>query len=144
MGLFLQHSVPKGIPPLKAVDMVKEQGGLFCLPHPFDRIGRWGLPKSVIYDLLPHIDVIEAFNSRTLFFWDTTRTRLFAQEHHIPASGGSDAHVPWEIGRTYLEMPEFNGPQEFIQSLNQARTTGRHSWPWPHMVGLWTRLKRHF
>lgn len=144
MGLFLQQSVPKGVTPLKAVAMVKEQGGLFGIPHPFDRIGRWGLPKSTIYSLIPHIDVIEAFNSRTLFFWDTTRTGLFAKEHNIPATGGSDAHVPWEIGRTYLEMPDFNSPQEFIQSLKQSHTIGRHSWPWPHMVGLWTRLKRHF
>lgn len=144
MGLFLQKSIPKGLTPLQAVAEVKEQGGLFGLPHPFDRIGRWGLPKSTIYALLPHIDIIEVFNSRTLFVWDTTRARHFAQEHHIFASGGSDAHVPWEIGRAYVEMPDFNGPEEFTRALAQGHIFGHRTWPWPHLMGLWTRLKRHF
>lgn len=144
MGLFLRESIPKGLEPLQAVARVKEQGGLFCLPHPFDRVGRWGLPRSTIYSLLPHLDVVEVFNSRTLFFWDSARALRFATENHILASAGSDAHVAWEIGRTYIRMPEFNGPHEFIQALAQGQIFGRHTWPWPHLMGLWARLKRRF
>lgn len=144
MGLFLKESVPKGLSPLQAAARVKEQGGLFGLPHPFDRVGRWGLPRSVIYSLLPHLDIIETFNSRTLFSWDSARAQRFAQEHHILASAGSDAHISWEIGRAYVEMSEFNGPQEFTQALAQGRIYGHHTWPWPHFMGLWTRLKRRF
>ncbi|MBI4287061.1 MAG: PHP domain-containing protein [Chloroflexi bacterium] len=144
MGLFLQQAVPKGLSPVRTAEMVKEQGGLFGLPHPFDKIGRWGLPKSTIHRLAPLIDVIEVFNSRTLFFWDSAKTRLFAQQHHIPASGGSDAHVPWEVGRAYVEMPDFNGPKEFIEALAEGHIVGRYTWPWPHLMGLWTRLKRRF
>lgn len=144
MGLFLHEPIPRGLPPLRVAALVKEQGGLFGLPHPFDRIGRWGLPRSTIYSLAPHIDVIEIFNSRTLFFWDSARARSFAQEHHLAASGGSDAHVPREIGRAYVEMPDFNGPQEFREALAQGHIFGHYTWPWPHLMGLWTRLKRHF
>lgn len=144
MGLFLKEEVPRGLPAQEAAARVKAQGGLVCLPHPFDRVGRWRLPNSVIMALLPQVDIMEVFNSRTIFFWDSRYARRFAQAHKLLPSAGSDAHTTYEIGRAYVEMPEFSTPEEFKTALAQGKIVGRRSSPWVLANGLWTRLKRRF
>ena len=47
------------------------------------------------------MDAVEVFNARVLLPWDNRRAREFALAHGIPAGGGSDAHVPAEIGAGY-------------------------------------------
>ena len=60
----------------------------------------------MIEEIVDQIDIIEVFNSRTLF-QSSAKTQIFAQKYGIPGSAGSDAHTPYEIGNAYVEMPEF-------------------------------------
>ena len=39
---------------------------------------------------------------------------------------GSDAHVPDALGAAYVEMPDFDGPTEFLTSLARGRIVGHH------------------
>jgi hypothetical protein len=48
-----------------------------------------------------------------------------------PFGSGSDAHDPEGIGAAYLEMPDSDGPREFLTHLAVAEITGEHR---PHAV----------
>jgi predicted metal-dependent phosphoesterase TrpH len=141
MGLFLSERVPSPLPAQEAVAHIKAQGGLVCIPHPFDCLRSSAIGGRVV-EMLPDIDIIEVFNSRTHLRRDLARASSFAQSHGFAASAGSDAHTPSEIGRAYVEMPEFNGRDEFLQSLTRGRVFGRRSSPLVHLYGLRARLMK--
>jgi PHP-associated len=47
----------------------------------------------------------------------------------VPGAAGSDAHDPDGIGAAYLEMPDFDGPRDFLAppALGVASTSGLRS-----------------
>jgi hypothetical protein len=49
----------------------------------------------------------------------------------VPGGASSGAHDPDGIGAAYLEMPDFDGPREFLTQLAAAEITGEHR---PHAV----------
>ena len=144
IGLFLTKEVPRGLSVGEAVARVKDQGGLVGVPHPFDRLRLSALKDKALESLLTDIDFIEVFNSRTIMLRDSARAQHLAQRHGIPASAGSDAHIPSEVGRAYVEMPEFNGQDGFLQSLMQGRVFGHRSTPLVHFATIWARLRSRF
>ena len=44
----------------------------------------------------------------------------FAAKYRIPAGAGSDAHVPQGLGSVRIRMRDFDGPEEFLESLRDA------------------------
>lgn len=141
MGLFLRDEIPSGISAEEAIAQIRAQKGLVCLSHPFDRL-RGIVNYQEMEKLLPEIDVIEVFNSRVILSSPNRKAKLFAQEYGLLCSAGSDAHIPHEIGRAYVEMPEFNGSEEFRAALAQGKIFGRRSCPLVHIPTMWLELKR--
>src|SRR3990170_2176074 len=74
IGLFLQETIRKGLTPEDTVRAIKEQGGLVLVPHPFDRVRKSPLREEALLRILPQVDVIEVFNSRTTFQGDLDRS----------------------------------------------------------------------
>jgi len=144
MGLFLQEKVPAELSPEETVRRIKEQGGLVCIPHPFDRFRGEHLAEAALMRVLPQVDIIEALNSRTILRRDNERAARFAQEHGLAMSAGSDAHSTRELGRACVEMPDFEGPREFLEALKQGRIVGRLSSPLVHLCSRWAWLRRRF
>jgi predicted metal-dependent phosphoesterase TrpH len=142
MGLFLREEIAPGLTPEETVRQIKEQGGLVLVPHPFDRYRNEHMAEGALERVLPEVDIIEGFNARTTFRGDNERAVRFAQEHGLAVSAGSDAHSPGELGRAYVEMPNFDGPQEFLQALRQGRIVGRLSSPAVHLLSRWAWLRR--
>jgi hypothetical protein len=91
--------------------------------------------------LIGEIDFIEALNSRVVFAVHNKQALEFARRHGKPVSAASDAHSPREIGRSYVEMPPFTGPADFLASLRQGRLAGRLSSPLIHMVSRYATLR---
>jgi predicted metal-dependent phosphoesterase TrpH len=125
IGLFLTERVPYVLPLEEAVRRIRAQGGLVYAPHPFDpartSLGAEGLSELHARGAL---DVVEVFNAKTVDEEDNRRAARFAAEHGLPAAAGSDAHDPQGVGAAYVEMPDFDGPREFLTSLTEARITG--------------------
>jgi predicted metal-dependent phosphoesterase TrpH len=144
MGMFLMEQVPSNITVEEAVKRIKAQNGLVCLPHPFDSmrgINRRGFDQ--IIQLLPQIDVIEVFNSRTMRLGGSNAKALaFATGHKLLMSAGSDAHTPGEIGHAYVDMPEFGDIDGFRRSLAQGQIHGRHTCPMIHVVSTLKTLRK--
>jgi predicted metal-dependent phosphoesterase TrpH len=124
IGLFLTARVPYVLPLAEAVGLVRAQGGVVYLPHPFDP-GRSSLGQAatrLCEDGLA--DVIEVFNAKIEDQARNQRAHQLAARFSLPGGAGSDAHDPEGIGAAYLEMPDFDGPAGFLAALAQAAVTG--------------------
>jgi predicted metal-dependent phosphoesterase TrpH len=144
MGMFLKETVPSRLSVEQTISRIRAQDGLVCIPHPFDTFRGSALHEKMVEEIVDQIDIIEVFNSRAILLRDSTRAQLFAQKHGLPGSAGSDAHTLTEIGNAYVEMPEFNGRDDFLQALAQGKVFGRRSNPLLHFNSLAQSLKSRF
>ena len=143
MGLFLSEEVPRGLSPQETISRIRSQGGLVGIPHPFGRSLPWNTNMLTSTEVLSQVDIIETFNSRTPFSNSITRAGKLAKEQGKAASAGSDAHTLGEIGRAYVEMPDFDGPDDFLNSLAQGKIFGQKSSYLAHFASTWARIRKH-
>ncbi|MFC1978113.1 PHP-associated domain-containing protein [Chloroflexota bacterium] len=144
MGMFLEEGIPTGIPVEQAISHIKAQGALVCIPHPFDTLRGLRLDSQRLAELAEQIDIIEVFNARSPLLRSSTKARTFARKYGILETAGSDAHTPSEIGSTYVEMPEFNGRDDFLQALRKGKISRHKSSLLVHFNSTWTKLKKSF
>lgn len=141
IGYFLRERIPPRLSARQTVELIKAQGGLVCVPHPFDRLRGSRLREEVLHEILPDVDVLEVFNARIHLPSDRARAARFARQHGLPMSAGSDAHVDWEVGGAYVEMPDFPTPAEFLDSLRQGVLRGRPASPLVHFASVLNRIR---
>ena len=142
MGLFLSKEVSQGLSPQETISRIRSQGGLVAIPHPFGRSLPWNTSMLISTEVLSQIDIIETFNSRTPFSNSNARAGKLAKEQGKAASAGSDAHTLGEIGRAYVEMPDFAGPTDFLNSLAQGKIFGQKSSYLAHFASTWARMRK--
>ncbi|MGB0091078.1 MAG: PHP-associated domain-containing protein, partial [Solirubrobacteraceae bacterium] len=119
IGLFLQEKVPRGMSLQATITEIKRQGGLVYVPHPFDRLH--SVPDyEHLLKVLDDVDAIEIFNPRVAISEFNDEAVRFAAKYWIPAGAGSDAHVPQGLGSVRIRMRDFDGPEEFLESLRDA------------------------
>ena len=142
IAYFLKEEVPKGLPVREAIARVREQGGAVGVSHPLDRWRREAMGLTHLLSIIEQVDMLEAFNARATFSSDNRRVLDLARERGLLVTAGSDAHVPWEIGRAYVEMPAFNDndKDEFLRSLAQGQIVGRLTTPLIHFASTWAKL----
>ena len=143
MGLFLSEAVPRGLSPQETISRIRSQGGLVAIPHPFGRSLSWKSNPLTSAEVLSQVDIIETFNSRTPLSNSSAKAWKLAKEQGKAASAGSDAHTSGEIGRAYVEMSEFEGPENFLNSLAQGKIFGEKSSYLAHFASTWARIKKH-
>jgi predicted metal-dependent phosphoesterase TrpH len=141
IGYFLKDAVPKGLSPEETVRAIREQGGLVGVPHPFDRWRGSAITLEGLNRILDDVDIIEVFNSRTMRQVDNLVATGFAREHGKLESAGSDSHFHTEIGSAWVEMPDFETPQEFLQSLRQGTIHGHLTSPFVHLLSSVAKLR---
>jgi len=145
IGLFLKQEIPRRLSPEETVTRIKAQGGLVCIPHSRDRFRRGStLRRQALDRIMPDIDSIEVFNSRTMLLRDSARALELARRHDLPATAGSDAHIVREVGSTYMEIPEFNDAEQFRQALRQGQVFGHRTNFFIHFYGIRNRLIKQF
>ena len=119
IGLFIEEKIPRGMTLQATIDEIKRQGGIVYVPHPFDRLH--SVPDyEHLLDVLDDVDAIEVFNPRVAITEFNDEAARFAAKYRIPAGAGSDAHVPQGLGSVRIRMREFDGPEEFLESLRAA------------------------
>ena len=144
IAYFLKEEVPRGLPVEEAIARVREQGGVVSVSHPLDRLRREAMGLEVLLSIIERVDALEGFNARTTFPSDNHKVLDLAHERGLPATAGSDAHVAWEIGRAYVDMPAFNGKEEFLGSLAQGQIVGGLTTPLIHFASNWAKLVRRW
>ena len=159
-GLFITEPVPRGLSPVETAVRIKDQGGLVSIPHPFDRFRRHVITPDALEEVLPHVDIVEAFNARNTFSRDNRRAEALAEAHGLLVSAVSDTHTAVEVGRTYVDIPEFDQvPQAFVladipefdataeglmKALSQGTLVRRPITPLIHLATTFTKIKKRF
>jgi hypothetical protein len=122
IGLFIEEKIPRGMTLEQTVAEIKHQGGLVYVPHPFDRMH--AVPDyEHLLPVLDDVDAIEVFNPRVAIGSFNEEAVRFAAKYRIVAGAGSDSHVAQGLGSVRIRMRDFDGPQEFLQSLRDAEIT---------------------
>lgn len=143
IGLFLRDPVPKGLSPLETVKRIKEQGGLVSIPHPFDHFRRSVIRREALQEILPYVDIVEVFNARNTLQRDNRKALDLALEYDILMSAVSDSHTPMEVGRPYVEIPDFDGtPSGLRQALIQGTLVRRQITPLIHFLTTFTKCRK--
>jgi predicted metal-dependent phosphoesterase TrpH len=127
IGLFLSERIPGGLQPVDVCERIRGQGGLVYIPHPFDPL-RNCLKEAVLDELVQRglVDAIEGHNAKTSLQHLNERAQDYGRQHGLAVGAGSDAHVAEAVGAAYVEMPDFDGPVEFLAALRQGRVVGHH------------------
>ncbi len=141
MGMFLKEDIANGLSVKQTIAQIKAQGGLVCIPHAFDIFRPSALGDKLVEGIAEQIDVMEVFNARSPLRRSSAKAQAFAEKYGIAQSAGSDAHTPSEIGNAYVEMPEFNDKNDFIQALAKGKVFGQRTNPLTHFSSAWKKLK---
>jgi predicted metal-dependent phosphoesterase TrpH len=142
IGLFLDRAIPRDRSGEETIARIHEQGGLAVIPHPFSINRRYHMRRPALDRLRPQIDAIEIFNAREAIFLNNRSAAAYAKEHNIVGTAGSDAHRAAELGRAFVEMPDFAGRGDFLDSLRQGVVQGRLSGSGVHVLTRYDRLRK--
>lgn len=144
IGLFLRDEIARGKSPGATAEEIKAQGGVVYIPHPFDRVRKSAMGRDVLLEIVHLVDVIETRNSRITFVADQTAAEQFAADYGKLRGGGSDAHISWELGHSYVEMSEFEGPEQFLSALAKGTVHGKLSSPAVHLASTIAKLRKKY
>jgi predicted metal-dependent phosphoesterase TrpH/glycosyltransferase involved in cell wall biosynthesis len=126
IGLFIEEKIPRGMTLAETIGEIRRQGGLVYVPHPFDRMH--AVPDyEHMLAVVGDIDAIEVFNPRIAIPAFNEEAVRFAAKYRIVGGAGSDAHVARGLGSVRIRMRDFDGPDEFLESLRDADITGTPS-----------------
>ena len=137
LGYFMKEKIPAGLEPWEVIRRLKAQDALISVSHPLDtsRSQHWGLDE--LMKIAPFIDAIETYNSRCLNEEPNRQAAMFAEDHKLLKTVGSDAHCLFELGRATLWMSPFESPMDFKSALKTAKHETRLS---PAFVHLFSRF----
>jgi predicted metal-dependent phosphoesterase TrpH len=142
IGLFLDQAVPRDLTGEETIARIHDQGGVAVVPHPFSVNRRYHMRRASLDRLRSHIDALEIFNAREAIFLNNRSAAAYAKEHAILGTAGSDAHRASEIGRAFVEMPDFTGRGDFLAALREGAVHGRLSGSGVHLFTRYDRLRK--
>jgi predicted metal-dependent phosphoesterase TrpH len=141
IGLYIQREIPKGTGAKDACHLIREDGGVVYLPHPYAP-GKSGGGRHA-EALAPLVDVVEVFNARLHpSRWNEPAERL-ARSHGKLRGAGSDSHTLREVGRAWVEVPAHeNRPEAFLEALAEGQVNGETAPLWIHLASTWAKVRK--
>jgi predicted metal-dependent phosphoesterase TrpH len=119
----MKEQIRNGVTIQEAANLIAQQGGVVYAPHPYAYLTRsaWRAERAFAV-----ADVIEVFNSRAFRrSWNRRAAERAARDSLLYAAG-SDAHMPWEIGRARIELTRFDDAPSLLRALaNPGPIAGR-------------------
>ena len=127
VGLFLEHEIEPGLDALETCRLIKQQGGLVYIPHPFDLLKINRVKKRALMEILDMVEIIEVFNAKLVTPIYNIVADRFADQQGKVAAAGSDAHYLKAIAVCLNEIDDFSTPQEFLENLRDGRLIAKRS-----------------
>ena len=125
IGLFIEEKIERGLSLAETIAEIRRQGGLVYVPHPFDRLH--SVPDyEHLLKVVEEIDILEVFNPRVTLSAFNEEAVRFARKYWIVAGAGSDSHVAQGLGSVKIRLRDFDGPQEFLESMREADIVRKH------------------
>lgn len=141
IGLFLSERIPKGTPARETCARIHAQGGVVYVPHPFAP-GK-GSGGAILPHIEHEIDAMEGFNARIHDARLNEHAVSWAHARDLPIGAGSDAHTLREVGRAWVELPQFgDSAASFLTALRQGRIGGVLSSRVVHLASTWAKAHK--
>lgn len=121
VGLYLKKFIQPGLKAKETIKLIKAQGGLVYLPHPFEHF-RWGISWDFLPEITEAIDIIEVFNARGFFSPKRQELIKLALKENKAYAVSSDAHSFGEIGRAYTVIEKKPTRKNLTRLLSQPKT----------------------
>jgi predicted metal-dependent phosphoesterase TrpH len=129
LGLGVTATIPRGLSPEETVEKIRDEGGIAVAAHPY------ALFRSGVGDAVKRVnfDAIEVLNAHWLS--RNSKALKVCRELGKPASAGSDAHLPEELGRAFVEA-DVSSLNSLLENLRKGkvRIVGQ-------LPSLWVELK---
>lgn len=139
LACFVKQEVPKGLPPLEAIQMLRSQGAFISVSHPFD-LYRSGWNLKDLEMITPLVDAIETFNARVIHKSMNDDAQAYAAKHQLAGTAGSDAHSLIEIGAVALDLPDFEDAESLRTAIQSGKIVGHTNPAWVHLTSTWAKL----
>lgn len=103
LALFLHKPIAPNQSIERSIELIREQDGVAIVAHPFNRVFRHSVQRSVMNRLLRqpelHPDGIETLNGSFAGIGSSQLAMSLARNvYHWAETGGSDAHTPTAVG----------------------------------------------
>ena len=142
LAAYVREEIPPGLSPQETIRRLKDQGAFISVSHPFDRLRSGGWNEGDLLEILSLVDAIEVYNSRCMLPSFNRRAREFAEKHDIAGTVGSDAHAAFEVGRSFLLLDQFEGPDVMRQVVRKGIPRVKWSPPWFHLSSRYASIIR--
>jgi hypothetical protein len=119
LGLYVNEGI-RSKKFFDVTDQIKAQGGIAIIAHPF-RILPTLRSKLKGIDIKKYLDAVECYNARTSNY-SNKQAQKIANRFQLAKTGGSDAHFPFEIGRS---TTSFEG--DLRTAIKKRKTTASGS-----------------
>ena len=139
LGFFLNGFVTPGS--LEEVtESIKSQGGISVIAHPFNTLNKF----KRINGIEKFVNGIEGFNSR-VSYENNKKAMEFAKKTNLSVTGGSDAHVRFQIGNG-VTCADVSGLEDFRKALLKRKTKvyGKKSSALWYIVPGFAKIKNLF
>jgi predicted metal-dependent phosphoesterase TrpH len=141
----VKEEIPLNLSAQETIKLLRSQGAFISVSHPFDKFRKGHWMVEDLNEIMPSIDAIEVFNSRCLLPRFNLDAIVYAQQHHLPGTVGSDAHSLGEIGIAALLLPTFTDTAGLKRALTLSEPKVRPTGPWVHFItryAVWRRRVR--
>ncbi len=143
IAYFLTEEVPRGLSPQETIARLRAQGAVISIPHPLDSLRSSAMGLENVLKIIDQVDALEVLNARCVKGKDNEAAAELAKKYGKLATAGSDAHILFEVGHCYLEMPAFeDNAQSFLQALQSAQPAGQISPFWPHLMSTYAKIRK--
>ncbi len=144
LAFFVQETIPPKLTPHETIQRLRDQGAFISVSHPFDRHRKGAWEKAWLDQIIGLVDAIEVFNARCLYLEDNEKSAAYAAEHGMVGTVGSDAHIPYELGKANLLMSPFADASSFAESLKTAQQAIHLSPAWVHGFSTLAKWQRKY
>ncbi len=101
------------------IRVVHQTGGVVVPSHPYRSVNSIGdLVRNV-----PGICALEGYNGCNMHAYNVKAIKA-AEARKLPYTGGSDAHVPWEVGSCFTEFDDAVTGENLIGALKAGKYRG--------------------
>jgi predicted metal-dependent phosphoesterase TrpH len=131
LALGVEELIPAGLTFEETLDRIHDLGGIAVVPHPFQK-SRHGVAPHISRETLASADAIEVYNSRLFTGRSNRQAERFAEDHDLPMTAGSDAHIAEMVGQAVTEVDAYHPSAEAIlDAIQEGRTSvvGKRT-PW--------------
>jgi len=103
----------------EVVRTVNQAGGVVIPSHPYRSVNSIGdLVRKV-----PGICALEGYNGCNMHAYNVKAIKA-AEARKLPYTGGSDAHIPWEVGSCFTEFDEAVTGENLVGVLKAGKYRG--------------------